>query len=230
MAPDAHKRPRTDPTVVVHGKDVSVDRVASGVPMAEVRHRFGGVDPLGVLAGLAAAIGSLAVLGSLLGAAGAGGYGQVESSTLGIAALVGGLVALGLSLLFGGYVAGRVARYAGLLNGLLTGVLFLLVSAGLAALASSTDEASRLELPGWLGRGEATTAAIVSSLVALALVLGASTLGGWLGEKWHREPDSVLAGTRAGALSPYGGEGDPTSGTAVLAPTGSATTAKKARR
>lgn len=236
MAPEEEHRRGSSPKVVVHGKDVSVDEARTGIPLAEVKERFGGVDPLGVLAGLAAAIGTLAVLGSLLAAAGAGGYGAVDSETLGLVALVAGLVALALSLLFGGYVAGRTARYAGVRNGLLTGLLFLLVSAGLSALASSTDEASRLQLPGWLDRSEATTAAIISSLVALALVLGASALGGWLGARWHRGPDSVLAGTRAGALAPYADEGEPGTGTHVTSPSASAprsaatSTTKKAKR
>lgn len=222
--------------VVVHGEGVRVDRANAEIPLAEVRSRFGGVDPLAVLAGVAAALGTLLVLSSLLSAAGAGGYGQVDQKSLGIAAVVGSLIALALSLLFGGYVAGRTARYAGVRNGLLTGLLFLLVSAGLSALASSTDEASRLQLPGWLDRSEATTAAIISSLVALALVLGASALGGWLGARWHRGPDAVLAGTRAGALAPYADEGEPGTGTHVTSPSASAprsaatSTTKKAKR
>ena len=44
----------------------------------------------------------------------------------------------------------------------------------LTALAASTDVADRLRLPGWLDRGDARTAALVTSLVATGLVLGAS--------------------------------------------------------
>jgi uncharacterized membrane protein YgcG len=209
-------------TVVVHGSGVRVDRAHAEIPLAEVRSRFGGVDPLAVLAGVAAALGTLLVLSSLLSAAGVGGYGQVDQETLGIAAVVGGLLALGLSLLFGGYVAGRTARYAGVRNGLLTGLLFLLLSAALGALAASSDAASRLSLPGWLDRGDARTAALVTSLVALALVLAGSALGGLLGARWHRKADDVLVGTREGALTPYVADGAPGTGTASLAPTAAA--------
>jgi hypothetical protein len=201
--------------VVVHGEGVRVDRANAEIPLAEVRSRFGGVDPVAVLAGVAAALGTLLVLSSLLSAAGAGGYGQVDQKALSIAAVIGSLVALVLSLLFGGYVAGRTGRYAGVRNGLLTGLVFLLLTAGLTALAASTDAADRLRLPGWLDRGDARTAALVTSLVAAALVLGAAALGGWLGARWHRGVDDVLVGTRAGGITPYVTEGSVGTGTAV---------------
>ena len=53
MAPEAEHRRGTGQKVVVHGQDVSVDEARSGVPLAEVKELFGGVDPLGVLAGRA---------------------------------------------------------------------------------------------------------------------------------------------------------------------------------
>ncbi len=214
--------------VVVHGEGVRVDRANAEIPLAEVRSRFGGVAVLAVLAGVAAALGTLLVLSSLLSAAGAGGYGQVDQKSLSIAAVVGSLVALALSLLFGGYVAGRVGRYAGVRNGLLTGLLFLLLTAGLTALAASTDAADRLRLPGWLDQGDARTAALVTSLIAAALVLGAAALGGWLGARWHRNVDDVLVGTRAGALTPYVTEGS--AGTGTAAPTAATTGAGTAGR
>ena len=218
-------------TVVVHGSGVRVDRAHADIPLAEVRSRFGGVDPLAVLAGVAAALGTLLVLSSLLSAAGAGGYGQVDQRSLGIAAVVAGLLALGLALLFGGYVAGRTARYAGVRNGLLTGVAFLLLTAALSALAASSDAASRLSLPGWLDRGDARTAALITSLVALALVLGAAALGGLLGARWHKKADDVLVGTRDGALTPYVTDGAPGTGTAsrTSAPTDPVETTATAR-
>ena len=222
-APTSPARPAEK--VVVHGEGVRVDRANAEIPLAEVRSRFGGVDVLAVLAGVAAALGTLLVLSSLLSAAGAGGYGQVDQKSLGIAAVVGSLIALALSLLFGGYVAGRTGRYAGVRNGLLTGLLFLLLTAGLTALAASSDAADRLRLPGWLDQGDAKTAALITSLIAAALVLGAAALGGWLGARWHRNVDDVLVGTRAGGITPYVPSGSVGTGTAVpaAASTGAAT-------
>lgn len=191
------------PSVVVHGSGVRVDRASTDLPTAEVRSRFGGLDVVAVLAGLATALGTLLALSTLLGALGVEGGGQVDRSTLSVVGLVAGLLALGLSLLFGGYVAGRVARYSGALNGFLTGLLFVLVTAALSALAARAADEAQLGLPQWLDRDDATTAAIITALVALALTLGAATLGGRLGSRWHRRVDETLLGTRAGGLTPY---------------------------
>ena len=191
------------PSVVVHGQDVRVDRAAGELPLAEVTSRFGGLDPWAVLAGLAAAIGTLVVLSTLLAAAGVAGGGQVDRESLSVAGLVSGVLAIGLSLLFGGYVAGRVARYSGLRNGLVTAVLFVLATAALAALAAEAGEQAQLGLPQWIDRDDATTAALITGLVALAVALGAGCLGGHLGSRWHRKVDRTLLGTRDGALAPY---------------------------
>jgi hypothetical protein len=212
-------------TVEVHGQDVRVGRPSGGLPHAEVRARFGGFDPLAVLAGFTAALGSLVVLGAVLGVAGVAGGGQVDRETLSIAGLVAGVVALGLSLLFGGYVAGRVARYSGLLNALVTAVLFVVVAAALSALAAR-EGVARYGLPEWLDRETATTAALVSGLVAVAVAVAllAGALGGRIGGRWHRQVDDTLLGTREGGLTPYPGE------TVVPEPGGYRDRKKAARR
>ncbi|MCW2665392.1 MAG: conserved rane protein of unknown function [Frankiales bacterium] len=198
----------TPDTVVVHGDGVRVDRVHTELPRAEARSRFGGVDPLAVLAGTTAAIGTLAVLSSLAGALGRVGYTQgVGEQELSTAALAAGLVILGLSLLWGGWVTGRVARYEGKRNGFLTGLLFVLLSAALAAAASASDDVRNLELPSWLDTDTLTVAAIASAVTGLIVALGAATLGGRIGAGWHRKVDDALLGTRAGGVAPY-----PTSG------------------
>ena len=195
-------------TVVVHGEDVRVDRMTSEVPLAEVRSRFGGVDGWALVAGLTAALGALVVLSTLLAAAGVAGGGQVDRETLSIAGLIAGVVALGLALLLGGYIAGRVARYSGVRNGLLVGVLFVLVTAALSALAARAGAEADLSLPQWLDRDTATTAALVTGATALVVALAASTLGGLLGGRWHRKVDSALLNTRpSGLTSPYPGDG-----------------------
>lgn len=195
--------------VVVHGQGVRVDRVDTELPRIEARSRFGGVDPTAILAGTMAAIGTLLLLSSLAGALGRIGYeqgtGRDELSTAG---LVAGLVVLGLSLLFGGYVAGRVARYEGKRNGLLTGVLFALLSALVAGLASQSDRVRDLDLPRFLDTGTLTVAAIASAVTALIVTLGAATLGGRFGAAYHRRVDDALLNTRAGGLAPYPTEGD----------------------
>lgn len=199
-------RPGAD-AVIVHGEGVRVDRISTELPRVEARSRFGGVDPMAVLSGTLAAVGSLVVLSSVAGAVGRIGYLQgTGTQELSVAALVGGLVVLALSLLLGGYVAGRVARYEGKRNGLLTGIAFVVLSAALAAAATSSGKVRNLELPRWVDTDTLTVAALVSAGVALVVALVAATLGGALGARYHRRVDDVLLNTRAGGLTPYPSE------------------------
>lgn len=194
----------TPETVVVHGQGVRVDRVQTELPRVEARSRFGGVDPMAILAGTLAALGALAVLSALVGAVGRIGYLQgTGEKELSVGALAAGLVVLGLSLLFGGYVAGRVARYEGKRNGLLNGLAFVVLSALLAAAASSSNKVRDLQLPAWLDSDTFTVAALASAVTGLIVALGAATLGGALGARYHRRVDDALLNTRAGGITPY---------------------------
>lgn len=204
--PTGTSRP-TDP-VVVHGQDVKVETLDVDLPTAEVKHRFGGLDAMSVLAGVLAAIGTLVVLSSLAGAVGRIGFQDSAEENLSLAGLITGLLLLTLAALFGGYVAGRVARYEGMRNGLLTGIVLILLTAGLSALASQVDDVRNLELPTWLESG-AGLAAILTALLAVVLVLVAATLGGRVGARWHRRVDQVLLHTRAGGVRPPGANGPP---------------------
>lgn len=209
-------------SVVVHGEGVRVDRVDTELPRVEARSRFGGVDPMSILAGTMAALGTLALLSSLAGALGRIGYEQgADGEQLSTAAIAAGLLVLGLSLLFGGYVAGRVARYEGKRNGLLTGIAFVVLCALLAAAASSVDRLRDLELPRFLDTSDLSVAALASAVTALIVAIGAAVLGGRLGAAYHRRVDDALLGTRAGGLAPYPtdaatGRTAATSGTSTL--------------
>ena len=94
-----------------------------------------------------------------------------------------------MSYLFGGYVAGRMARRAGVLNGLLVAVLGLAIAAAVAALVRNTDAETinsnlrSLGVPTTADEyGQAFTVAGIASMVAIFL---GSLLGGSLGERWH---------------------------------------------
>ena len=187
---------------------VRVSDVDGDVGVAEARHRFGGVDIPATLAGMLAALGTTVVLGGLLAGAGTFGYqlGLRDAATkLSLGGLIGGLVTLFVAFLLGGWVAGRVARYNGGLNGLLTALWFVLLAAlmgGVGAWAGDKYNVfSKVNLPQWFSGDALGTAAIVSGLVALAVMLGAGWLGGWLGERYHRRADSVVARTRPGAIA-----------------------------
>ena len=155
---------------------------------------FGGFSLTSVLAGVLVAYGAFAILAGLAAAA-LDAFGDdtditTDWETLGT---TGGLVVAGLlllSYLFGGYVAGRMARRNGVLHGAGVLVLGIIVVTAVAALARESVDpdavASNLRSLGipttadeW---GEAGTVAGIASLIAV--VLG-SLLGGALGERWH---------------------------------------------
>ena len=113
------------------------------------------------------------------------------SQTLGVGGLVGGLVALFLGYLLGGYAAGRMARFDGAKNGIgvvIWTVVMALVLGGLGTLLGdefAVPQRLRLDI-----EPEALTAAgAISLAIALVVMLGAAVLGGKLGAGYHRKID-----------------------------------------
>jgi hypothetical protein len=148
-----------------------------------------------ILAGVLVAYGAFAVLAALVGVVATAiglnaALNRNDWATLGVGSAIAVAVVLLLAYLFGGYVAGRMARRAGLLNGLAVFLLALLLVAVVGAVAASQADAeaiaSNLRSLGipttgteW---GEVATVAGIGSLAAM--LLGA-LLGGVLGERWH---------------------------------------------
>ena len=158
------------------------------------RHK--GLDIPATIGGALAALGTLLLLTSLLSAlVGTIGYQTgAGDKELSIGGLIGGLVCLFLACLVGGWVAGRMARRKGGLHGLVSALWLVLLAAllaGLAALAGDKyDVTERVGLPNWFDKDALTTAAIITGLLALALML----LGGWLGGRLgarHHDTSSV---------------------------------------
>ena len=155
---------------------------------------FGGFSLTSVLAGVLVAYGAFAILLGIAAAiAGAVSDDTDLSSSWEELGTGAGLVVAGLillSYLFGGYVAGRMARRNGLAHGAGVLVLGVLIVGGVAALARSSggadnvaDNLRSLGIPTTADEyGDAGTVAGIASL--LALVMG-SLLGGALGERWH---------------------------------------------
>lgn len=156
---------------------------------------LGRLSLVSVLAGVLVAYGAFAVLAALVGAiAAAIGLNTTLSandwSKLGMGSAIAVAVVLLLAYLFGGYVAGRMARRAGLLNGLGVFVVAVIIVAVVGALVASQADAGAvrtnlrsLGIPTsgteW---GKVGTVAGVASLVAM---LVGALLGGMLGERWH---------------------------------------------
>ena len=155
---------------------------------------FGGFSVTSVLAGVLVAYGAFAILAGLAAAA-LDAFGDDTNltsdwETLGTTGGIVVAVLLFLAYLFGGYVAGRMARRNGMAHGAGVLVLGIVIVAAVAALARSSADptaiANNLRSLGipttadeW---GQAGTVAGIASLIAV--VLG-SLLGGALGERWH---------------------------------------------
>ncbi len=174
----------------------------------EARERFGGLDIPATLVGTLTALAVLMLVGGLIGAAvGAIGYqagvkGAAEELSIG--GLLGGLIALFVAFLIGGWAAGRMARYDGGRNGLVTAIWAIVLAALLALLGvvfgGKYNVFQQVNLPQPFSRDALTIGAIVSGLVALAVMLLAGFLGGKWGARYHARADEAIARTDEGGL------------------------------
>src|SRR5215211_3133192 len=186
---------------------------------------IGKLSFISVLAGVLVAYGAFAVLAALAGVAAAALGLNTDLSAnnwaeLGVGSAIAAAVVLLLAYLFGGYVAGRMARRAGLLHGIAVFILALIIVALVAAIAATQTDTSAIRdnlrslgIPTtgaeW---GDVGTLAGIGSLVAM---LVGAVLGGLLGERWHTKL------TRRAASPNYGPERDlpTTDDRAATAPT-----------
>ena len=148
-----------------------------------------------ILAGVLVAYGAFAVLAALAGTiATAIGLNTDlagnDWATLGLGSAIAVAVVLLVAYLFGGYVAGRMARRAGLLNGLAVFLLAVVLVAVVGAIAASQTDAeaiaSNLRSLGIPTTGtEWGKAGTVAGIGSLAAMLLGALFGGVLGERWH---------------------------------------------
>jgi hypothetical protein len=162
---------------------------------------IGKLSLLAILAGAVTAFGTfailLAIISAIAGAIGANtDFGTLDWRSVGIGAGITIALVLLVAYLFGGYVAGRMARRAGWLNGLAVFVLAVLVPAILAAILSSqADKVDPSAGPTALGNlrsigiptsgQEWAKIGTIVGLGSLLAMLAGSVLGGILGERWH---------------------------------------------
>jgi hypothetical protein len=112
-----------------------------------------------------------------------------------------------VAYLFGGYVAGRMARRAGLLHGLGVFILALVIVALIAAIAATQTDTSAIRA-NLRSLGIPTTGAewgevgTLAGIGSLAAMLVGAVLGGMLGERWHTKL------TRRAASPKYGPDRD----------------------
>jgi len=172
----------------------------TAVPVA-VRERFGGAKVGAAFFGWLVAIGMTVLLTGLVALAVAAwgrGEGAVpflgDTASVGLAGMGTALAVLAIAYLTGGYVAGRLARFDGARNGLLTWLLGLILTvlAGIAAavVGANTDFAAAIRLPAPpVDASTMTVSGAVLLAVTVLVTALAAALGGRLGERFHRRVD-----------------------------------------
>jgi hypothetical protein len=214
---ETEDRAEEDGDVVVERTDVR-DRPADNVDPGRVgveraHDRFGGFDVPAQLTGMLVAIGLVVLLGGIAGAV----IGSIAYQTglqgnldeISVGALASGLVVLLVSFLIGGWAAGRIARYDGGRNGLMTAVWFLILTAVLAGLGiwfgAEYNVVGRVDLPNWFDAWfsdrNVTIGAALSGIGAVVVTLVGGFLGGLWGARYHRRADATIVDARAGAYA-----------------------------
>jgi hypothetical protein len=172
--------------------------------VAAQHDRFGGIKWGAAFFGWLSANGLAVLLIALISAAGVAigltqGVPSADEATanasgIGIGGGIALLVVLFLAYLAGGYVAGRMARFDGVKQGIAVWVIGLLVVLLLAVLGlvfgSQFNVLAQLNLPRIpIDEGTATTAGIISLVAVLLATLLGAVLGGKLGDRFHRKVD-----------------------------------------
>ena len=187
--------------------------------VARQRERFGGIKVGSAFFGWLTATGMAVLLIALLAAAGVAfgvatntevtvdqavqesQNGTGTAQTVGLVGAITLLVVLFVAYYCGGYVAGRMARFNGIKQGLavwLWGVVMALVIAAVAAIAGAQyDVFAQLKLPRLpVNEGQVTaTGAIVIGAAILAALIGA-LVGGLAGMRFHRNVDKAGLATQ----------------------------------
>lgn len=186
------------------GEGATVTRGAGRDAIDAQHARFGGIQWGAAFFGWLTANGLAVLLLALVGAAGVGlglangidtaDEAADQAGTLGLGGAIAVLVVLFLAYLAGGYVAGRMARFDGVRQGLavwLIGLLVVLVLAGVGALLGAEyNVLAELDLPRIpIDEGTATTAGIITLVVIVVVTLLGAILGGKLGDRFHRKVD-----------------------------------------
>jgi hypothetical protein len=135
----------------------------------------------------------VAAIGALIGVQNTSGAQQMQTAGIGGAIVL--LVVLLIAYFCGGYVAGRMARFSGLKQGLavwLWAIIIAIVVGVVGAIAGSqsglTSQLSSIpQLP--FSASQMTVAGIASAIAVLVITLVGALLGGLVGMRYHRRVD-----------------------------------------
>ncbi|GAB2625461.1 hypothetical protein Aab01nite_85550 [Paractinoplanes abujensis] len=173
--------------------------------VAREKDRYGGFKWGSAFFGWLTATGTAVILTALLVAAGATvgiatGADAGDARTIGLA---GGLTLLAVILVAyfcGGYVAGRMARFSGVKQGIAVWIWAVVIAVAVAvagaALGDKYDVLDRVggfpRLP--IGGDDVTTGSIVAGVIALVAALAGAVAGGLAGMRYHRRVDAAGLG------------------------------------
>jgi hypothetical protein len=153
---------------------------------------------------LFAALGMLAFLGALIAATSIPfqlNAFDVEGNLreLGWAGLAIGVLVVFASFFFGGWVAGRIARFNGVMNGAGVGLWMVLLMAVSATAGVFIQERYNIlqsaALPDWFSQisgDDVTNLAIAGGILGLLAILVGTMLGGAMGAKYNQKVDAAL--------------------------------------
>lgn len=180
--------------------------------VARERARFGGMKFGSAFFGWLTATGLAVLLLAILAAAGVA-FGVATSKnvnqavsqsqnatgtakTVGLVGAIVLLVILFVAYYCGGYVAGRMARFDGVRQGLgvwIWAIITSAVIAGVAAIAGAKyNVLAQLNLPRIpVDEGSVTTVGIIAIAAAILVALLGALLGGAVGTRYHRKVDAV---------------------------------------
>lgn len=169
----------------------------------------GGVSIGGVLTGVVVAFGAMfllsAIIGGVLAMLGVSDTNVTrgEAVQAGIAGGIAYVVAMFLAYLWGGYTAGRMARGAGVLNGVLVPITAIVLALIVGAIAAALGASANLNLPLTTARlpvqgsGSLVDWGIGLGIAALVAMFAGGVVGGSLGSRWHtkleRREESTLS-------------------------------------
>jgi hypothetical protein len=180
-------------------------RALHDAAVAREREEFGGVKIGSAFFGWLAAVGMAVLLTALLAAAGtalglATGVDvtdatENEAQTIGIVGGILIIVVMFVAYYCGGYVAGRMARFNGVRQGLAVWLWALVIAIIVAVIGliagTQYDVFANVNvfprIP--LNEGELTAGGIVTAIIVAVAALGGAILGGFMGTRFHRKVD-----------------------------------------
>ncbi|WP_284981336.1 hypothetical protein [Arthrobacter sp. efr-133-TYG-118] len=174
--------------------------------IAREKEQFGGIKIGSAFFGWLTATGMAVLLVAILAAAGiavglannanvSDAVNLASSQTVGMAGIIALLVILFLSYYCGGYVAGRMARFNGVRQGLMVWFWAIIVAVLVALLGllagprfnilANVNSFPRIPV----NEGQLSTTGIIAAVVVAVVTLVAAVLGGLAGMHYHRKVD-----------------------------------------